>query len=168
MQHDTEAVSGDLSLEMLSLELRKDSQTVTFHPDTTYYLHTTFDADGTEQKAPDMDSIDVREHLASTPCTVCGRQFGTQFFAECLEFNANQNPVDLGWLGIDMCMRCGHIQTPQELQADNQKHGEQILANFYECAVCKACGCCWQVSDVPASAQGLPPSPQQRKQPPSV
>lgn len=168
MEHDTEAGSGDLSLDMRSLKLRKPNQTVTLGAETTYYLHTTFDEDSNEPKALEMDSIDVREHLASMPCPVCGRQFGTQFFADCLEFNSNENPVDLGWLGIDMCMRCGHIQTPQELEADNQKHGEQILASFYECAMCKACGSCWQGSDVPASAQGLPPSPQQSKQPPSV
>ena len=112
--------------------------------DGPYHLHTPTDQEST-------NVCDACSSFESPPCTACGRQW----FSEWSPYTDNSYSDDMGlFVGIDLCMRCGHMQTEQEMAADLEKHGEPAygIAAFSECAKCHACGSCWQGCRLPARA----------------
>jgi hypothetical protein len=112
--------------------------------DGPYHLHTPTDQEST-------NVCDACSSFESPPCTACGRQW----FSEWSPYTDNSYSDDMGlFVGIDLCMRCGHMQTEQEMAADLEKHGEPAygIAAFSECANCHACGSCWQGCRLPARA----------------
>ena len=112
--------------------------------DEPYYLHTTADQE--------LNNVcDAWSSTEGLPCTACGRQW----FSEWSPCDDNSYSDDMGlFVGMDLCMRCGHMQTEQEMAADHEKHGEPAygIAAFSECANCLACGSCWQGCRLPARA----------------